>query len=59
MTEAKDYLGGNVAATTSPLPGRQHNYDYDSIGNRNYADRSGATAGQEGTKNGFGFSVCG
>lgn len=62
LTAAPSYLGGNVADTSKPLPGRQQAYGYDSIGNRKWADRTGnlgrresfyadAGATQEGANN--------
>ncbi len=48
LTGAPGYLGADVANTSQPLPGRQHGYDYDSTGNRKWAERTGVVAQREG-----------
>lgn len=42
LIAAPSYLGSNVADLSQPLPGRQNAYDYDSIGNRKWSNRTGS-----------------
>lgn len=47
LTDAPSYLGSDVNNTSAPLPGRQNNYAYDSIGNRKSSNRTGNAALKE------------
>jgi RHS repeat-associated protein len=47
LTAAVDYLGSTVGDTSTPLPGRRHEFNYDTIGNRTSAGRNGVPATEE------------
>jgi len=42
-----DYLGGTITDTSKPLPGRRHEYAYDTIGNRTSSGRNGVAGTEE------------
>ncbi|MBE7536813.1 MAG: hypothetical protein HS122_00180 [Opitutaceae bacterium] len=43
MTAGIGYLGTNVAIQAAPLPGRRHEYAYDSIRNRQWSNSTGVS----------------
>jgi len=43
LTAGIGYLGTNVTSQAVPLPGRRHEYAYDSIGNRQWSNSTGVS----------------
>ncbi|MBE7540672.1 MAG: hypothetical protein HS122_19965 [Opitutaceae bacterium] len=43
LTSGIGYLGTNVTSQAAPLPGRRHEYAYDSIGNRQWSNSTGVS----------------
>lgn len=43
LVEGVGYLGSNVGTLTDPLPGRNHQYWYDNLGNRTKANTTGVS----------------
>jgi len=43
LTAGIGYLGTNVTSQAAPLPGRRHEYAYDSIGNRQWSNSTGVS----------------
>lgn len=41
LTTAAGFLGASLTDQSNPLPGRRHEYEYDSIGNRQSSNRTG------------------
>lgn len=44
LTGAVGYIGSDITNATKQLPGRRHEFDYDSAGNRKWSNRTGVTA---------------